>query len=683
MHEIYQVRKNIYQIQEAKGVYFAVIVGSKSAIVLDAAYGIADNRAFVESLVKVPYIVINSHGHIDHTQGNNQFDEVYIHEADVELFKRSNSYERRKGAFINLASENNLDLSTLEEFANTAAGNVKTISDGAFFDLGGLTVTLVHLPGHTKGAIGLLVNEERLLLAGDCFNPDMWMFADNHDTLDTLEATFTKALGLPFDTYLGGHTTVEVPREFLETARENVRRREVDWNSYAKIVGRDTYMIRYGASSITISAEDALAAGFSQYASEGAGFNTSLIHGKTDRRKENPVGALLPPIYQVSAFAHENAEHIADVFGGKALGFNYTRVNNPTIQAFEKRITELEDGLATVAYASGMAALSAVLLGLLRSGDEFVASSGLYGGTVNLFDGFKQYGIKVVYVEDDAPEAFAAAVTDKTRLIFAETISNPRLSVANISGLAEVAHAAGIPLVIDNTMATAYLVRPGKLGADVVINSTSKYINGSGDAISGTVTDCGNFRWLESKLADVFENTKNAGPLAFVVHMRKNLLINGGGCLSPQNAYMNCVGLETLGLRLDRECQNALALARQLSILEGIEVNYPGLETSPYFKLTQAELSGRGGAIFTLRLGSRERAFEFMNKIKYAYIMSNIGDLRTMVVHPASTMALQSSPKEREAAGVFDDLVRVSVGIEDVKDLILDFVATIRGLESK
>ncbi len=682
MHEIYQVRPNIYQIQEAKGVYFAIVAGSKQALVLDTGYGIADNRKFVDEFLKVPYIVINSHGHIDHTMGNNQFEEFYIHPADVELYQRSNAFERRKNAYLNLAEENKLDTAKAEEYAAILSPEAKTVEDGTSFDLGGLSVEVVHLPGHTKGALGLLVKEERLLLAGDCFNPDMWMFADNHDTLEVLEGTFTKALALPFDTYLGGHTTVEVPREFLATARENVRRREVDWNSYEKIVGRDTYVIRYGASSITISAEDALAAGKKKAQETGAGINTRLIHGDSDRRKTNPVGALLPPIYQVSAFAHENAESIADVFGGRKLGFNYTRVSNPTVAAFESRMNELEGGLATIAYSSGMAALSAVLLGLLKSDDEFIASSGLYVGTVNLFDGFKQYGIKMVYVYEDTKEAFRAAITEKTRLIFAETICNPRVSVADISSLAELAHEAGIPLVIDNTMASGYLARPGKLGADIIINSTSKYVNGSGDAISGTVTDSGHFDWLGSKLADVLEGTKNAGPMAFIAHMRKNMLINGGACLSPQNAYLNCVGLETLGLRLDKECSNALALARHLALLPGITVNYPGLASSPYYELASRQLNHKYGAIFTIRLGSKERAFEFMNKLNYAYIMSNIGDLRTMVVHPASTMALHSSPEERAAAGVYDDLVRVSVGIEDIEDLIVDFASTIENLEA-
>ena len=265
MHETFQIRDHIWQIQEAAGVYFTIIQGTKSAIVMDTGYGIANTRDYVERLLSVPYIVINSHGHPDHTQGNDQFDKVYIHPLDLPAYESASTRERRAQCYDRLSAVNALSPDGKEAYAERAeqaATQICPLAPETVYDLGNLTVRVVELPGHTKGSVGLLVEEERLLLAGDAFNPDMWMFADNHDTLDVLAATVEKALGLPFDTYLGGHSTKEVKREFLQEVKRNLQERTVDWDSYEVILGKETYKITYtgehGTSRIAIPKETAL-----------------------------------------------------------------------------------------------------------------------------------------------------------------------------------------------------------------------------------------------------------------------------------------------------------------------------------------------------------------------------------------------------------------------------------------
>ena len=679
MHESFKIRDGIWQVQEAKGVYFTIIQGENKAIVMDTGYGIADNRGYVEKHVSVPYIVINSHGHPDHTQGNHQFEEVFIHPADLPAYENSNTMEGRTSTYERLMLSNGLSEEGKEEFIKIAPMKMKTLEPDSVYDLGGLTVRVVELPGHTKGTVALLVEEERILIAGDAFNLDMWMFADNHDTLETLEKTLTKALSLPFDTYLGGHTIHELKREFLYEVRNNVRTKAVDWDSYEVILGKEIYQIRYsgeyGTSEIAIPIQEALAI----KEKEERGFNTMLLHGAEDRQATDPYGSMIPPIYQTSAYAHESAESIADVFGKRKLGFNYTRISNPTIAAFEERMTELEHGIGSIACASGMAAITYALLNILKAGDEFVTSAGLYGGTINLFNGFSQFDIKVRYVEPNNWEQLENVINDKTKLVFAETVGNPGLVVTDIKKMAEIAHAHNLPLIVDNTMASAFLIRPLEIGADIVINSTSKYVNGTGNSISGVVTDGGTYPWSE----ELFPQMKPflvQGERCYLAKLRSDMLCNHGGCLSPQNAFQNLVGMETMGLRLERECSNALALARHLSKVPGVIVNYPGLETNNSHEIAKAQLKNGYGTILTLRVGSWDKAFAFMNALNLSFIVSNIGDIRTLVVHPASTMALNSTQKEREDAGVYDDLIRVSVGIEDISDLIADFDRAIHSI---
>lgn len=400
------------------------------------------------------------------------------------------------------------------------------------------------------------------------------------------------------------------------------------------------------------------------------GFNTGLLHGTNEKY---PQGATQVPIYQSSAFRHDSAEDLEKIFDNKKMGFSYTRINNPTVESFEKRVTMLEDGIGSVACASGMAALTNAFLNILQAGDEIVAACGLYGGTVELFDDLKPFGISVKYVKENKPEAFEAEITEKTRLVFAETIGNPKLDVTDIQAVAEVAHKHDVPLIVDNTVATPYLIQPLKLGADIVVHSSSKYINGSSDAISGILVCGKGLKWDPDRYPGLAPYRK-FGPFAYIAKLRNGLFRNTGACLAPQNAFLNNLGLETLGLRMQRQCDNALELARFLQGLgDDIEVNYPGLEESPYHEIAEKQFRNGYGAIVTVRTGSKEKAFSIINSLKIPLIISNIGDTKTLVIHPESTIAAHISDEEKLQSGVFEDLIRISVGIEDVEDLKEDF----------
>ena len=399
-------------------------------------------------------------------------------------------------------------------------------------------------------------------------------------------------------------------------------------------------------------------------------FNTELLH--SEKMGDEVTGATLTPVYQSSAFYQTSAEQHEKLFHNKANGFSYTRINNPTIAAFENRMTKLEHGIASIACSSGMAAITNALLNIVRTGEEIVASTSLYGGSIDVFHDFEAFGIQTKFVDIADDKAVEAAITDKTRVIFAETVGNPKLDVVDIAHLAELAHAHGLPLVMDNTVATAYLVRPIELGADVVVNSTSKYINGNSNAISGVITDSGKFKWDKTKYPGMAEYAK-FGPFAYTAKLRNGLFRNTGACMAPQTAFYNLIGTESLGLRMERACANAKKLAELLDSYEDIMVNYPGIPSSPWHEVADRVLERGYGAILTIRVGSKERAFQMMNRLKIPKIVSNIGDTKTLIIHPESTLNAHSTEQEKEAAGVFDDLIRISVGIEDVEDLIEDF----------
>ena len=389
-------------------------------------------------------------------------------------------------------------------------------------------------------------------------------------------------------------------------------------------------------------------------------FSTKILHGKSAKRFQD--GATLPPISQVSAFSYESAEELEKVFSNKASGFAYTRIGNPTVDAFEKRMCELEGGLAATACSSGMAAVTSALLNILRAGDEVIAGSGLFGGTIDLFRDLQALGIKTRFVTHMTVDEIEKNITERTKVIFGEIIGNPGLDVMDIQSVATLSHANKIPLIVDATTSTPYLINSIQHGADIVIHSSSKYINGSGNSVSGIIVDSGNFSWDFDKYPNLSEY-KKFGRFAFSAGLRNGIWRNMGGCLSPMNAYLNMIGLETLALRMQRICDNALALSKALEEIQGVSVNYPGLESSPYYPLIQKQFGGRGGGIVTLRVGSKQRAYKLINSLKYALKATNIGDTKTLVIHPASTIYLHSNDEQRINAGVFDDTIRISIGI--------------------
>ncbi len=406
-------------------------------------------------------------------------------------------------------------------------------------------------------------------------------------------------------------------------------------------------------------------------------FNTALLH------KNNPcekaTGATLAPIYQVSAFAQGSAEQLENVFNNRAAGFAYTRISNPTVAAFESRMRALEKGIGAVACSSGMTAVSMALMNILQAGDEIIAGSGLFGGTIDLFGDLAEFGITTRFVEHVSADDIQPLINEKTKAIFAELVGNPNLEIVDLKAVAAVAHEHGIPLIIDSTTATPYLINPADFGADIIVHSTSKYINGGGNSISGVIIDSGNFKWDFTKHPKLTKY-KKFGQFAYLFSLRNGIWRDFGGCLAPMNAFMNSVGLETLGLRMERCCENALALAEFFESTENISVNYPALPSSKSYRLCKELLGGKGGAILTIRAGSKERAFRLINGLKLATNATNIGVVRTLVIHPASTIYAHSTAEQKLHAGVYEDTIRISVGIEDKEDLVDDFKQSIEKL---
>lgn len=400
-------------------------------------------------------------------------------------------------------------------------------------------------------------------------------------------------------------------------------------------------------------------------------FNTALLHSNVEGDKK--TGATLTPIYQASAFEQESAEKLERVFMNTMPGYSYTRVSNPTNTSFEQRITNLEGGISTVACASGMAAIFNAIMNVVQSSDEIISSVGIFGGTIGLFKDLEAFDIHTKYILQTTPEEIEKNITERTKVIFAETIGNPKLDVLDVEAIAAVAKKHKVLFIVDNTIATPYLVKPLQLGADIVIHSSSKYINGSGNSISGVITDSGKFKWNEKQYPQIMKY-KKMGPYAYVAKLRETIFRNTGACLSPFNSFLNCIGLETLGLRMERACANALALAKWFETCDQVEyVNYPGLGSSPYHEIAKRQFHNEYGAMVTIRMGSKEKAFAVINSLNYALQVANIGDAKTLVIHPASTIYHSSSSTEKENAGVYEDLIRISVGIEDIEDLIADF----------
>jgi len=401
--------------------------------------------------------------------------------------------------------------------------------------------------------------------------------------------------------------------------------------------------------------------------------DTLAIHGGFAGDRE--TGATAVPICQSVSYAYRSAQDLADVFDGKTPGYIYTRIANPTTSALEARLTQLEDGIGCIATSSGMAAIASVVMGLVRTGDKIIAASGIFGGTVSLFENtLGRFGLETVLVDAADTKNFAKAIDDKTKLIFVETIGNPRMDVPDIPAIAKIARKANIPLVVDNTLTTPVLFKPGDFGADIVVHSTSKFINGHGTAIGGAIIDTGNYDWRKGIFEDIKKLSGKASQLAFLSHLRNLIYRDLGGCPAPMNSFLMLQGLETLSARMSRHCENAQKLAQYLQNQPKITwVNYPGLTGRRFYNRVQELFNGKGGGLLTFGVGTKERAFNFIDSLKLAKNLANLGDAKTLVIHPASTIFHEFNAAEKEKMGVPADMIRVSLGIEDFEDIKADF----------
>ena len=404
------------------------------------------------------------------------------------------------------------------------------------------------------------------------------------------------------------------------------------------------------------------------------------------------TGARAVPIYQTTSYVFDDTQHAADLFALKVPGNIYSRIGNPTWAVFEERVNALEGGVAALATASGQAANTYAVLNIARAGDNFVSVSTLYGGTYNLFaHTLPPYGIEVRWLYPDQPEKLAELVDEKTRLVFAETIGNPKLNVVDLDAWAKAAHELGLPLVLDNTVPSPILCRAFDHGVDVVTHSATKYIGGHGTSIGGILVDSGKFDW--TKHADRFPGltkpdpsyhgivwTEALGPAAYVGRARTVLLRNTGAALSPFNAFLLLQGLETLPLRIERHSENALTVARHLEKHPGAAwVNYPGLESSPYKAVADRILSGGYGGLVSFGIkGGREGGRKFIESLKLFSHLANIGDAKSLAIHNATTTHAQLNEEELAAAGVTQDTVRLSVGIEHIDDILADLDQALR-----
>ena len=413
------------------------------------------------------------------------------------------------------------------------------------------------------------------------------------------------------------------------------------------------------------------------------GFATLAIHAGA--KPDPTTGARVTPIYQSTAFVFDDVDHAASLFGLQAFGNIYTRITNPTTAVLEERIAALEGGSAALAVASGHAAQLLIFQTLLTPGDEFVASTKLYGGSINQFNhAFKSFGWQVKWADPDDPSSFANAVTSKTKAIFVESIANPGGIIVDLAAIAAVAKTAKIPLIVDNTMATPYLLRPFDHGADIIVHSATKYLGGHGNSMGGIIVDGGSFNWAGDKrypmlsaprpeynnmvLAETFGN------FAFAIACRVLGLRDLGPAISPFNSFLILTGVETLGLRMQRHCDNAVEVAEHLAQHAKVSwVSYAGLENTPYHALAKRYCPKGAGGVFTFGVkGGYEAGIALVAKLKLFSHVANIGDTRSLVIHPASTTHRQLSEAQKQAAGAGPDVVRLSIGLEDAQDLIAD-----------
>ena len=412
------------------------------------------------------------------------------------------------------------------------------------------------------------------------------------------------------------------------------------------------------------------------------GFDTLALHA--GQKPDAATGARAVPIYQTSSFVFKDTTHAANLFALKEFGNIYTRIMNPTWDVLEQRVAALEGGVAGLVTSSGQAAETLAILNIARSGDQIVSSASLYGGTYNLFHyTLPKLGIGAAFVDPSDPENFKRAITPKTRLVYAETLGNPKNDMLDIEAVAKIAHDAGVPLMIDNTVATPYLCRPIEWGADIIVHSMTKFLGGHGNSIGGIIVDSGKFNWANGRFPELVEpdpsyhNLKFVeafGPLAYILKVRVQLLRDIGAALSPFNAFLILQGVETLSLRVQRHCDNALKVAQFLEKHPAVSwVNYPGLPSHPAHALAKKYMQHGYGAILGFGIqGGMQAGIKFINAVGLLSHLANLGDAKTLVIHPASTTHQQLTREEQEATGVTEDFIRLSVGIETVDDIIAD-----------
>lgn len=408
------------------------------------------------------------------------------------------------------------------------------------------------------------------------------------------------------------------------------------------------------------------------------------LHG--GQEPDPATGARAVPIYQTTSYNFQDTEHAARLFGLEEFGNIYTRLMNPTTDVLEKRVAALDGGVAALAVASGQSAITLALLNIAQAGDEIVAANNLYGGTYTLFHyTFKRLGITVKFVDSGDLEGFKNAITPKTKAVYAESIGNPKLNVTDLEALAQIAHDNGIPLVLDNTV-SPYLLRPIEYGVDIVVYSATKFIGGHGTSIGGVIVDSGKFDWTNGKFPLIAEPDPSyhginfvealapMGNIAYIIKARVTLLRDLGPAMSPFNAFLFLQGLETLHLRMPRHCENALAVAQFLEQHPQVSwVNYPGLDSSPEKERTQKYLQKGAGALVGFGIkGGIESGKKFINALQLVSHLANIGDAKSLAIHPASTTHQQLSPEEQLSAGVTPDYIRLSIGIEHIDDILAD-----------
>jgi len=412
------------------------------------------------------------------------------------------------------------------------------------------------------------------------------------------------------------------------------------------------------------------------------GFDTLAVHA--GQKPDSETNSRAVPIYQTSSFTFNDTDHAANLFSLAQSGNIYTRIMNPTQDVFEQRIAQLEGGVAALATASGQSAITYALLNIAGAGDEIIASSSLYGGTYALFaHTLPKLGIKIHFVDVDDPQQFRDKVSDKTKAFYIESIGNPQINVADIETIADIAHENGVPLIVDNTFATPYLCRPIEFGADIIVHSATKFINGHGTAIGGVIVDSGKFDWNNGKFPGLSEPdpsyhgivyTQAVGPLAFIIKARVTLLRDIGAAVAPFNSFLFIQGLETLPLRMQRHVENTQKVAEFLQHHELVSwVNYPGLEENRYHQLAKKYLPLGAGAIFTFGIkGGVEEGKKFINSLELFSHVANVGDAKSLVIHPASTTHQQLDEEAQKKAGVTPDLIRLSIGLETIDDILYD-----------